>query len=100
VTATIAAVAGVTNYVEGVLITGMGATAAAAVAGSITGLQGGTLAFRISIPAGVTTPINALLLTFVDPLPASGVNVAVACAIGSFGAGNTEASVTIWGFQQ
>lgn len=99
-TATLAAVAGKTNYLEGFDVTGGGATAASIIEISVTGLLGGTVKYEMAVLAGVTAPVNAqggYSLRLPTPFPASGPNVAIAVAVPSFGAGNTNASVVAVG---
>lgn len=96
--ATLAAVAGKTNYLTGILITGSGATAASVQSVTITGLLGGTLTLTYTVPAGATTTTQPLAITFPFPLPASAVNTAIVLTAPAFGAGNTNASVSAFGF--
>jgi hypothetical protein len=100
-TATLPATAGRTQYLEGFDVTGGGATAASIIEISVTGLAGGTIKFETNILAGATGPMNAqggFSVRFPEPLPATGQNVAIAVAVPSFGAGNTNASVVAYGF--
>ncbi len=99
VTATMPAVANKTNYIEGFDVTGTGATAASAVNVTVTGLAN-TLNFTIGVPAGVAVDLgaNRLSIRFPTPIPASAVNTAINVVVPSFGAGNTNASATIYGF--
>ncbi len=101
--AALAATAGKTNWLEGFDVTGGGATAAAVIEVSITGLAGGTLKYELNVLAGVTGPVNAqggLFVRFPQPLPASGQNTAITVTVPSFGAGNTNAAVVAYGFQK
>jgi hypothetical protein len=101
--ASLAATAGKTNYLEGFDVTGGGATAASVIEVSVTGLAAGTLKYELNILAGVTGPMNAqggFSVRFPQPLPASGVNVAVTVTVPNFGAGNTNAAVVAYGFQK
>jgi hypothetical protein len=103
-TATLAATAGKTNYLEGFDISGGGATAAAVIEVSITGLAS-ALKFEMAVAAGAAANVNPLApgyysVRFPEPLPASGVNVAIAIAVPSFGTGNTNAAVTAYGYQK
>jgi hypothetical protein len=50
------------------------------------------------IPAGVTTSIVPLLVTFYPPLPASATNTAITVTAVAFGAGNTNAAAVANGF--
>ncbi len=100
-TATIAAVAGRMNYIEGFDVTGGGATAASLINVTVTGLAN-TLNYQLAVPAGVTTDLGTSRLTvrFPSPIPASALNTAINVVVPSFGAGNTGEAVTIYGFTQ
>jgi hypothetical protein len=102
--ASLAAVAGKTTYITGFDITGTGATAASVLTITVTGV-GTTQNYSLLIPAGVTTNIagnsgSMLSVRFPQPIPASAVNTAIVVNCPSFGAGNTNASCTAYGFQQ
>ncbi len=99
--AALPAVAGKTNYLEGFDVTGGGATSAAIIEISVTGLAAGTLKYEMNVLAGVTGPMNAqggVFIRFPEPLPASGLNTAITVTVPSFGSGNTNASVVAYGF--
>src|SRR3954469_17667644 len=98
VTATLPAVTGKTNYLEGFVITGLGATAATTVDVTIAGLLGGTWTITVAIPAGATTAIAPILVDFGRPRRASGVNTAIVVTVPSFGAGNTKANALAYGY--
>lgn len=98
-TATMPAVAGKTNVLNALQVTGLGATAGSTVTGTITGVQGGTQEFTVAIPAGVTTPVN-FELTFPGGLFATGPNTAIVVSVPAFGAGNTNAEVNTQGALQ
>lgn len=95
-TATIAAVAGKTNYLTGFLISGVGATAAGISTLTITGLLGGTITIPVAIP--VTPAAVFVPWSFASPMAASAVNTAISASVTSFGAGSTDASVTVTGY--
>lgn len=98
--AVLAGAQGKTTYLSGFMITGLGATSASTIVVTITGLVGGgTPAFQLSIPAGATILIAPLEFKPNVPLPASGQNQAITVNVPSFGAGNTAACVTAYGFQ-
>lgn len=99
-TATLPGAAGATTYITGFEVTGTGATAASVIAITVTGVSGGTKTYELAIPAGATTPVTPLMVEFSRPIPASGLNTAIAVNVPSFGAGNTNAAVTAHGFQQ
>jgi hypothetical protein len=101
--ASLAATANRTNYLEGFDITGGGATAASVIEVSVTGLAAGTLKYELNILAGATGPMNAqggFSVRFPQPLPASAVNTAITVTVPSFGAGNTNAAVVVYGFMK
>ncbi len=101
-TATIPAVAGKTAYIEGFDLGGGGATAASVIAVTVTGILNGTLTYNVAIIAGATLAAFSggaiLSVRFPTPLPASGLNTAIAVVVPSYGAGNTAASVVAYGF--
>lgn len=96
--ATIAAVALKTNYLTGFQITAGGATAAAVVSVTVTGLLGGTLTFTFGVPAGAGVPATPLVVTFPNPLPGSAVNTAIVVTCPALGAGNTNATANAQGY--
>jgi hypothetical protein len=91
---------GLTNFVKGIYIRGLGATAGSSVSASLTGLLGGTMSFRLEIPTGPTVEMVPLLVQFDDAIPASGPNVAITLNVPNFGAGNTDVGAMIWGYSQ
>lgn len=106
--ASLAAVSGKTNYITGFDVTGGGATAASVIEISVTGLSsaaGSTLKYEVPILAGVTGPAFGgasapyiYSVRFPVPLPASATNTAITVTCPSFGAGNTNASVCVYGY--
>ena len=97
--ASLAAAAGLTNYVTGADITFAGATAAGVVLATITGLLGGTQTFVVVVPAGATVGGTPLALRFDPPHPASAANTAITVTLPALGAGNTNAAVNIRGIR-
>lgn len=97
--ATIAAVAGKTNYIDGFDVTGAGATAGGVGAVTVTGLAAGTLTYNLVVPTGATTSIIPLQVRFNKPLPASAAGVAIVVTAGAFGAGNTSSATVSYGFR-
>lgn len=97
-TVSMAAVSGKTNYVGGFTITGLGATAASAVAVTLSDGTN-TLDFTQAVPAGVGVPCYPLTVIFEAPLPAVASNTAWTLTVPTFGSGNTAATATIWGFK-
>lgn len=97
-TASLAAQSDATLYLSGVQVTGAGATSAATVTLTLTGLKGGTLSYVVNVPAGANAAAPNLLLSFYPALPASAANSAITASLPAFGAGNTAASVNLQGF--
>ena len=98
--ATLPAVAGKTTYITGLAITGSGATVGSIVVATVAGLSGGTASHIFESPTGATVGSTPLVLQFTPPLPASAVNTAIVVTLPALGAGNTNAAVTAWGYQQ
>jgi hypothetical protein len=89
-TATIAAQVGLTNYITGFAITS--APAAATPIATITGLLGGTLSFQVSNTAAFGAQ---LIVSFPQPIPATGQNVAIVVSCPTTGAAS---AVDAYGF--
>lgn len=98
--ATLAAAAGLTNFVTGFMIFAGGATAGSIVLATITGLAGGTLNIPVAVPAGALLAATPITVTFPQPIQASAVNTAVVLTLPALGAGNTNGSVSLLGFQR
>lgn len=95
---TLPAVAGKTNYVTGIIISGSGATAAAAKYAVLSGVGPYDMYLHLTVPAGVADSSVVLNLQFAKPLPATAANQAISLLVPAFGAGNTLESAIIWGF--
>lgn len=93
------AAVGAYTHIQGFVVSGAGATGASVVDITITGLLGGTMTFKLAIPAGATTGFAPLVVNFPRPLPASASNTAITLNVPSFGAGNLHAAATAFGFQ-
>ena len=100
ITASLPAVSGKFTYITGFQVTGAGATAASVVTVTVTGTVNGTMSYNVVAPAGVTTSITQLVVSFPVPVPSSAVNTAVVVNVPSLGAGNTNSAVAAQGFQQ
>lgn len=85
------------NYVTRARISGTGATAATAVAATISGCLGGTITERLGVPADVNATVYREV-TFEPPLPATADNLAITLSVPSFGAGNLGVAVALQGF--
>lgn len=97
--ATLAAAAGKTTYITGFSLSALGATAAANVTATITGLKN-QLNFEFAFPVGATVAATPLTVTFPEPIPASSVNTAIVVTLPAAGAGNTVAIANAYGFQR
>ena len=97
-TATLNAVANKTAYLTGFEVTGSGATAALPVSVTITGLLGGTLTYTYVAAAGALAANAPLIVEFNPPLPASAQNTNIVVSCPALGAGNTNNSVNVHGF--
>lgn len=98
-TATLPAVAGKTTYLSGIAITGAGATAPLVVNPTITGLAGGPMTLTYTAATGATVGNAPLLIDFDPDMPGSAVNTAIVLSCPSLGAGNTNNTVSLWGYQ-
>lgn len=101
ITATLAASVGKTTYIAGFSVDGLGATGASVIEVVVSGLLGGSLRRKLSIPAGATAILpSPLVMEFDRPIPASAANTAIVVTVPSFGAGNTSAVVQAHGFSK
>jgi hypothetical protein len=92
------AVAGRLNWCTGFVITAGNATAAAAVAATLTGVLGGTLTFIYAVNAAAGDVPAALVVSFPTPIRGSAANTALALSLPALGAGNAAAAVSIFGY--
>lgn len=99
-TATLAASAGKLTYISGFAVTAAGATAGLAVNVTITGCVTGTMNYTFVFPAGVAVGANPLVVNFELAVPSSAANTAIVVTCPAGGAGNTNAAVSAWGYQQ
>jgi len=96
--ASLPGVAGRTNYVCGFALTSGGATAAATVNVTLTGVITGTMTFNHGAQTGAGVPSSPTIVSFSRCVPASAANTAITVSMPSLGTGNTNASANIWGF--
>lgn len=96
--ATLTSATNKTAYISGFQVTGAGATAASVVSVTVAGLLGGTSTYTLVVPAGVTTTIQPLIVSFYPPLPASATNTNIVVTAPAFGAGNTNATCNAQGY--
>lgn len=97
-TATMPAVVGKTNYVTGFSVTSGGATTAALVTATLSGVVGGPLAYTFGAPLGATAAALPLIVELETPIPGSAANTAVSISLPALGTGNTNAAVNIHGY--
>jgi len=98
--ATLAAATGRVTYICGFAITSSGSTGAAIVNPTVTGTVTGTLTFTYASVAGATLSNPSLVVPFTPCISASAPNTAVVVTLPTLGAGNTNASVSAWGYQR
>src|SRR5262245_54062913 len=91
--------ANVMSYLSGFECTAGGATAAATVNVTVTGVLGGTMTYNFGVPAGVDAATTPLVVEFNPPLQASALNTAIQVSMAALGAGNAHAAVNVHGFQ-
>jgi hypothetical protein len=99
-TATLAAALGKVTYICGFSITSAGSTAAAVVSPTIANIVTGTMTFTYATVVGVTLANAPLVIAFNPCISGSTPNTAVAVSMPSLGAGNTNTTVSAWGFQR
>lgn len=97
--ATLAAAAGLTNWLAGFEVTFGGATGASLVTVTVGGVKGGSPQYTIAVPAGATLSGTPLIVEFSPPLQASAVNTAITVTVPALGAGNTACTVVAHGYQ-
>lgn len=100
-TATLAATASKTTYIEGFDLTYGGATSASVITVTVTGTTN-TLSYTVNVLGSATGPGTAqpLSVRFPTPIPSSAVNTAIVVTVPSTGSGNTSTSVSAYGFAQ
>lgn len=98
--ATLAGAANMTTYISGFTICATGATVAAAVTPTVTGVIGGvTLSYTVAAIAGVNANLPTVNVSFPYPIPASATNTSIVVTLPALGAGNTNATVSAYGFR-
>lgn len=98
--ASLAAATGKVTYICGFSITSSGSTGAAVVNPTVSGIVTGTMTFTYSSVAGATLANPSLIVPFRDCISASAPNTAIVVSMPSLGAGNTNATVSAWGYQR
>lgn len=98
-TPTLAAVAAKTTYISGFDITSTGSTLATVVQVSVTNTIGSSLVYTYVSVAGATALNAPLSIRFPAPIPATAANTPITVTLPALGAGNTNATVSVYGFQ-
>ncbi len=100
-TATLAAATGKVTYICGFAITSSGSTGAAVVSPTVTNVITGTMTFTYTTVAGVTLANAPLIVPFTTRcIPANAPNTTIVVSVPSLGAGNTNTTVSAWGYQR
>jgi len=97
--ATLSGASGKTTYISGFQVTGAGATAASVVSVTVAGLLGGTATYTLVAPAGATTTLQPLTVSFYPALPASATNTSIVVTVPALGAGNTNVTCNAQGYR-
>jgi hypothetical protein len=98
-TATLPATQGRFTYICGFSITSSGSTGALVVSPTVTNVIGGTMTYTYTSVAGVTLANAPLEVTFTPCIPSTAVNTTIPVSMPTLGAGNTNATVSAWGYQ-
>jgi hypothetical protein len=88
------------TYICGFQATAGGATATAAVNLTVTNVVNGTLTYTFGAVAGAGFPSPPLVVPFSPCLPANAANTAIVVSMPALGTGNTNATVSAWGYQR
>lgn len=97
----ITAGAGLFAFLTSLRITGLGATAATVVTATLTGLQGGTISYPVTVPTGATVAITPVTDTFgTRGGQAAATGGTISLTLPAFGAGNTLEMASITGYVQ
>lgn len=98
-TATLPGTVGKTTYLCGFSITSAGSTAAAVVSPTVSNTLGNPGTFTYASVAGPTLANAPLVMAFNPCVPAGTTNQTIPVSLPSLGAGNTNATVSAWGYQ-
>lgn len=96
--ASIAATATRFSFIQGFDVSFGGATAGQCVTATLTGVIGGTRSYTVCSPTGATVQGVPLTKTFSPPLSSSAVNTQITLSVPALGAGNTNTTVNVDGF--
>lgn len=98
-TATLTGAASKTTYITGFEVTAAGATAAAVVNVTVTGLYGSsTLTYVFTFPAGAAVAATPLIVQFPRAIPSNSTNTNIVVTVPAGGAGNAYTAVTAHGY--
>lgn len=97
--ASLASTASQTTYLQGYAISGGGATAAATLTATISGLTGTNMAVGYFVTTGTTIGSSPVIVNFTRAIPASGTNISVTINLPSLGAGNSSTVLSIFGYR-
>jgi hypothetical protein len=98
-TCTMPATTGKFTYVTGFDITGSGATLGSAVTCTLTNTDSGTHSYTFVAIAGALLADNPLVRSFSPPLKATASNTAPVLSCPSLGAGNTNTTINMYGYE-
>lgn len=96
--ATLAGVGGKITYLTGFALTASGATLGNDVTATISDGTW-TKSYTFTFPVGALVPATPIIIQFNNPLKASAVNTAIVVTLPAGGAGNTNATATVEGYQ-
>lgn len=99
--ATITPGAGLFAFITTLRIDGLGATGSTVVTATLTGVQGGTRSYPVTVPTGATVAISPVTDSFgTRGLQSSAAAQAISLTVPAFGAGNTLQEAEINGYVQ
>lgn len=98
IVATLATAATEQAYLQKVIVSGLGATAAGNAILTIAGTEGEDIVVRIPVPAGAALAITPVQIDFPTPLRAA-TGDDITATVTTFGSGNLQADVTAIGFK-
>lgn len=97
-TITFPGASGKVNFLDGVTVTGLGATTGTNATLTITGATS-QMKYTVGVPSGVTVPLVPHNFEYNRPIPSSQTNGAIVVTLSGFGSGNTNATLTAHGHQ-
>ena len=91
---------GIMNFLSGFNLTGAGASSATVVSLTVTGLLGGTMTYTVGVPSGANVSIQPLIVQFPEAIMATAANTAITVSVPTFGTGNTNVAVSMYGYRR